>query len=70
MVEKKSEETVKSLRAALNSTQEQFTAKLGVKVSTVNRWENGKGKPSPLVRIRIEELWQTFDAGKTDGGQG
>ena len=69
MVEKKSEKTVKSLRAALNLTQEQFAAKLGVTVSTVNRWENGKGKPSPLARIRIEELWQTVDAGKTDGGQ-
>jgi Predicted transcriptional regulators len=70
MVEKKTEETVKCLRAALNLTQEQFAAKLGVTVSTVNRWENGKGNPSPLARIRIHELWQTVDAGKTDGGQG
>ena len=69
MVEMKTEETVKSLRAALNLTQEQFAAKLGVTVSTVNRWENGKGKPSPLARIRIQELWQSVDAGKTDGGQ-
>jgi DNA-binding transcriptional regulator YiaG len=69
MVEKKSEKTVKSLRTALNLTQEQFAAKLGVTVSTVNRWENGKGKPSPLARIRIDELWQTFDASKMDGGR-
>lgn len=66
MVEEKTEETVKSLRAALDLTQEQFAAKLGVTVSTVNRWENGKGKPSPLARIRIRELWQTIEAGRTD----
>lgn len=66
MVGLRIEETVKSLRVSLNLTQEQFAAKLGVTVSTVNRWEKGKGKPSPLARIRIHELWQTVDADKTD----
>lgn len=61
MVEKKSVETVKKLRVALNLTQEQFAAKLGVTVSTVNRWENGKGNPSPLASHRIEELWQMIN---------
>jgi len=36
--------------------QEQFAAKVGVTFSTVNRWENGKGDPSPLAMQRIEEL--------------
>jgi len=57
---------VKSLRAALGLTQEQLAAKLGVTVSPVNRWENGKGKLSPLARIRIQELWQQVNASKTN----
>lgn len=66
MVEKKTEEAVKSLRAVLNLTQEQFAAKLGVTVSTVNRWENGKGKPSPLARLRIQEFWRAVGSGDAE----
>ena len=47
---------IKELRTALGLTQEQFAAKVGVTYSTVNRWENNKGKPSPLAMLRIEEL--------------
>jgi len=47
---------IKELRSRLGLTQEQFAAKVGVTFSTVNRWENGKSKPSPLARQRIEEL--------------
>jgi len=47
---------VRDLRAKLGLTQEQFAAKVGVTFSTVNRWENGRGKPSPLAVRRIEEL--------------
>ncbi len=46
----------KKLRAALGLTQEQFAAKIGVTYSTINRWENNKGKPSPLAMLRIKEL--------------
>jgi len=66
MAEEKTKETVKSLRAALNLTQEQFAARVGVTVSTVNRWENGKGKPSPLARIRIQEFWLTVKDGDAE----
>ena len=62
------EETVRNLRIDLGLTQEQFAAKIGVTVSTVNRWENNKGKPSPLARIRIRERWQMVDKNETDGG--
>jgi len=37
---------IRQLRAALGLTQEQFAAKVGVTYSTINRWENSKGKPS------------------------
>jgi len=49
---------IKELRERLELTQERFAARLGVTVSTVNRWENGKSQPSPLALIRIDELWQ------------
>ena len=42
-------EMVKNLRAKLGLMQEQFAAKVGVTGSTVNRGENGRGKPSPLA---------------------
>jgi DNA-binding transcriptional regulator YiaG len=51
---------IRDLRAKLGLTQEQFAAKVGVTWSTVNRWENGRGCPSPLARRRIEELQDEF----------
>ena len=54
--EKDVSKIIRKLRAALGLTQERFAAKIGVTVSTVNRWENGKGIPSPLAMFRIEEL--------------
>ena len=47
---------VKDLRDFLGLTQEQFATKIGVTFSTVNRWENGKGKPSPLAMQKIEAM--------------
>lgn len=44
---------ITKLRVAFGLTQEQFAAKVGVTLSTVNRWENGLGKPSPLAMARI-----------------
>ncbi len=58
MADKAPDQSAKALRAALGLTQERFAAKVSVTVSTVNRWENGKGTPSPLARQRIEELWR------------
>ncbi len=49
-------EMVKALRGQLELTQEQFAAKIGVTWSTVNRWENGRGKPSPLAMRAIQDL--------------
>ena len=51
-------EMVKELRGQLELTQEQFAAKIGVTWSTVNRWENGRGKPSPLALGHVVEIVQ------------
>ncbi len=55
---------ITELRVSLGLTQEQFAARLGVTLSTVNRWENGKGKPSPLAKLRIEELQKELKQNK------
>ena len=55
---------IKKLRTSLSLTQEQFAAKLGVTVSTVNRWENDKDKPSPLAMLRIEMFEQKINRNK------
>ena len=47
---------VRELRLRTGLTQEKFAAKLGVTFPTINRWENGRAKPSPLARQKIEEL--------------
>ena len=47
---------IRELRSTLGLTQEQFAAKVGVTFSTVNRWESGKSKPSPLAKQRLDEL--------------
>jgi putative transcriptional regulator len=47
---------VRQLRARLGLTQEKFAARLGVTFPTINRWENGRAKPSPLALKQIEDL--------------
>lgn len=47
---------VRQLRARTGLTQEKFAAKLGVTFPTINRWENGRARPSPLAMEKIEAL--------------
>ena len=47
---------VRELRERTGLTQEKFAAKLGVTFPTINRWENGRAKPSPLAEKQIEDL--------------
>ena len=47
---------VRKLRERTGLTQEKFAARLGVTFPTINRWENGRAKPSPLAMQKIEEL--------------
>ena len=64
MVKEDIPKMVKKLRTVSGLTQEQFAAKIGVTFSTVNRWENGRGIPSPLAMLRIEELQSELEHGK------
>ena len=47
---------VRELRKRTALTQEKFAARLGVTFPTINRWENGHARPSPLALKQIEIL--------------
>lgn len=40
-------------------TQEELADKLGIAFSTVNRWFNGRNKPSKMQQYQIEKLLAT-----------
>lgn len=47
---------IRELRNSLGLTQEKFAAKLGVTCLTINCWENGRSKPSPLAMEKVEGM--------------
>ena len=47
---------IKALRHHTGLTQEKLAARLGVTFPTVNRWEQGRTRPSPLAIQRIKEM--------------
>jgi len=47
---------IKELRELTGLTQEKLAARLGVTFGTVNRWENGHVRPSPLALNRVKHL--------------
>ncbi|MBD2261186.1 helix-turn-helix transcriptional regulator [Pseudanabaena sp. FACHB-2040] len=47
---------VRELRALCGLTQEQFAARLGVTLVTVNRWENDRARPMPLALRQLNAL--------------
>lgn len=49
-------ERIKRLRGRLGLTQAALAEKLGVSFPTINRWENGKSRPSQLSWIQILRL--------------
>ena len=51
---------IRELRQRTGLTQEKFAAKLGVTFPTINRWENGRAKPSPLAMQKIVELLRSM----------
>jgi len=53
---------VRELRQRLDLTQEKLAARLGVTFPTINRWENGRARPSPLALKQIEDLLRDMGA--------
>ena len=49
-------EQLNVLRRQYAWLQEDLVRELGVSFSTVNRWENGKAKPSRLAKKQIKRL--------------
>jgi len=47
---------VRAMRRSLHMTQEEFAHELGITVGTVNRWENGRFRPSKLARATLAEF--------------
>jgi DNA-binding transcriptional regulator YiaG len=52
---------IREVRTCLGLTQEKFAAKLGVTLPTINRWENGRTKPSPLAFKNLRALIASLD---------
>jgi len=49
---------IASLRKQLGWTQEQMARELGTVLVTVNRWENGRTRPSKLALAALTRLAQ------------
>ena len=47
---------LKKLRQTRGWSQEGLARELGVSFVTVNRWENGKTKPSRLAKDKIKQI--------------
>lgn len=45
-----------SLRQALNLSQVELAARLGVSPASVHRWETGKTEPTPLAMRQLNKL--------------
>jgi putative transcriptional regulator len=64
-------EFIRHLRRQLGMTQEEFAHSLGITVGTVNRWENGRFRPSKLARATILDFARRHGVTlrpETDGG--
>ncbi len=56
---------VKEVRRQLELSQEELAHALGVSFATVNRWENGKTKPSKMAKT----VWKQFCQRKIEEGE-
>ncbi|MBD1836599.1 helix-turn-helix transcriptional regulator [Cyanobacteria bacterium FACHB-472] len=57
---------VRETRRRLGLTQLQFAQKLSVSFQSVNRWENGRTQPLPIVLKQIEETLRNMGQSGTD----
>jgi len=49
-------EAIMYFRGELCLTQEDFAREVGVTLSTINRWENNRARPSPLALSALMNL--------------
>jgi putative transcriptional regulator len=47
---------IRQCRKLKGWTQEQLARNIGVSLNTVQRWESGKTRPSPLAMEKLQEL--------------
>lgn len=55
-------EDIKKIRLTLMLTQQEFAKLLGVVYETVNRYENGKSKPTLKMQRKLHELYDKLKA--------
>jgi putative transcriptional regulator len=55
---------LKNLRKTKGWSQEKLARNLGVSLNTVQRWEMGKTKPSPLAIEKLRELFSEIFGGR------
>lgn len=60
---------IRDLRRRLGMTQEEFAHALGITVGTVNRWENGRFRPSKLARATLAEFARRHGLPLNDSGR-
>ena len=64
-------EFLKEVRKQLGISQEDLARELGVSFATVNRWENGKSRPSKLAKAQFDIFFKKMTAqGKLRLGDG
>ena len=51
-----SPDEIKKIRLKLDLSQEKFAQLLNVSYQTVNRWESGSSRPSPLATEKLLQL--------------
>ena len=58
---------IKAIRVKMGLNQEQLAMQLGVSPITVNRWENGKAKPTVLAQNKLYEVCREAKIDLADG---
>jgi putative transcriptional regulator len=57
---------IRTIRQRTGLTQEKLASRLGVTFPTINRWEHGRARPSPLAVLRIKELLSSLGSNGVD----
>lgn len=62
---------VKTVRKQLQMSQEQLARELSVSVSTINRWERAKSRPSQMAKELFRQfcLYNNIDLGELERAQ-